>query len=147
MDLNQKIAEKAMEWVKAKVPYRHRGMSRRGADCTGLLIGVMQELGYLKNYKLPFYSIDWCLHKGRENIVIEVEKFAVEVPKRETKVGDVVLFKFGRCNAHAGILVEPSVVAHSYLEARKCMCSVMKNSMWEKRWVKTYRFDHELASA
>ncbi|GAH75445.1 unnamed protein product, partial [marine sediment metagenome] len=47
LERGREIAEEARKWADAKVPYRHRGVTNEGCDCSGLLIGVMQKLGCL----------------------------------------------------------------------------------------------------
>jgi len=136
--LAQRIANKAREWVKLRVPYVHRGTTVRGCDCTGFLIGVIQSLGYLQNYKLAMYSKDWNLHQGcEEQIIKEITKYADEVT--DLRIGDVLVFRFGRAKSHAGIYLGEHIFAHSYQDAKRCCYGVLKNSIWSERWSMTFR--------
>jgi len=143
-ELRSRIVELAKEWVSAGVPYRHRGISRIGCDCTGFLIGILREMGYLLDYALPYYPFDWCIHRGIARIETEAQRYCEKLPAKERcQAGDLLLFHFGRCNSHAGILIKNGVFAHSYNKAGKCVFSVLRNSMWEKRWMESYRLINE----
>lgn len=143
MELNKKIAGLAKEYADAKVPYQHRGYSRNGCDCTGLLLAIMQELGYMKGYKLRDYPPDWNLHAGAGNQVIdELEKLADQIPKKMAGAGDVIVMTFGKCPAHCGILVDNNLtMVHSLSTNRCCTYSLLWNSSWYKRWVTTFRIN------
>lgn len=143
------FAQKAKEWADEKVRYRHRGITRRGCDCTGLLIGIANELGYLRNYKLRNYKLDWNLHSGSGTFLIdELEKFGCEIPNNEIGVGDIAVFEFGRCLSHAGIMINinSKSFVHIFYEARKCRYGILRNSIWSKRWITTYRLTNEKLS-
>ena len=142
VDLGLQIAAVAESWVKAKVQYLHRGTSRIGCDCTGLLIGVMQELGYLANYKLRKYSLDWNLHSGADEYVCsELARMGNPLVKLNVRAGDVVVFKFGRCNSHAGIVINRKIFAHSHIGGGRCSFGMLRNSPWFYRWTLSYRWD------
>jgi len=143
MNMGKRIAEEAGKWVMEKVPFRHRGTSKFGCDCTGFIIGVMQSLGYLKDYKLPFYSYDWCVHKDEENILAEIIKYGDEISVKQIRPGDVVLFQFGRAVSHAGIYVSGGIFAHNSSDAQKCSFAMLHNSLWEQRLRKAFRFSYD----
>jgi cell wall-associated NlpC family hydrolase len=122
-------------WESLNVPYEHRGTTRRGCDCTGLIIGALRELGYLRDYKLRNYPRDWNLHAKADNhIVEEVEKVADKVSTSD--IGNLVLFHFGKCVAHIGVVIENGLFIHCFLTAGKCTTSSLWNSLWTKRMVK-----------
>lgn len=130
----------AKEWLGVK--YEHRGTTRNGCDCTGLIIGILREMGYLKNYKLRNYSKDWNLHAGADNhIMEEVEKVSNKIENPDS--GDLVLFSIGKCVAHVGLIVESDLFIHCYVKSRKCVVSRFKESEWTKRIVGFYRLDED----
>ena len=134
-----KLIEEAKRWAKAKVPYRHMGTSMSGCDCTGLLIGVMKKLGYLKNFKLPFYPPDWNLHDGNINYLLQyLPKYANKVNNSELIPGDVLLFKFGRQLSHVGIYIGEDLFVHTYL-TRHTWYGRLKDSLWDRHWKSTWR--------
>jgi len=148
-ELNEIFAAKAIEWAKQKVPYQHRGTTRGGCDCTGLLIGIARELGFLKTYKLRKYPPDWNLHAGAGNQVIDgLSKIGVEIPNSQAKIGDVAVMVFGRCPAHCGMIINNKLmIVHSLSTNRCCTFGMLKNSMWEKRWLTTFRLQEEKLKA
>ncbi len=138
--------EEAIKWAEEKVRYVHRGVSKLGCDCTGLIIGVCREIGYLGNYKLRNYSKDWNLHNGAGNYIIEeLEKVANEIPKNEITEGDILVFSWGRCLAHVGILVNKNngKFVHCFVDSKKCIYGILFNSGFGKRWKKSYRLNVE----
>jgi cell wall-associated NlpC family hydrolase len=141
-DLGSNIAALAREWAAERVPYLHRGTTRSGCDCTGLILGIAREMGFLLDYKLREYPPDWNLHGGAGNQVIdELKKFADAVAPHEVVAGDIVLMRFGKCPAHCGIIVEPHIMVHNWRSGRYCRFAMLQNSMWSRRWISTYRFN------
>jgi len=139
MDLNDRITEEAKNWLN--VPYEHRGITKRGCDCTGLLIGVLQALGHATNYIPRVHPMDWNLHDmADDHIVKELSKVADKVTK--PKKGDFVLFRFGRCVSHAGIMITQNKFIHCFKDAKKCKYSIMDGTnQWSKRLAGFYRID------
>lgn len=136
--------QEAANWLGVK--YRHRGTTMRGCDCTGLIIGVCRKLGYLGRYDLRMYPEDWNLHAGAGNYICEeLDKVGNEIPKNSACDGDIAIFRFGKCLAHAGIIVDikKRLMIHSFLTAKKCKYAILRNSLWSKRWEKSYRLDNE----
>lgn len=128
------------KWLKEKVPYEHRGMTRNGCDCSGLVIGVLREMGYLTNYSLRSYPPDWNLHSGAGNYIVqELKKFANRTDK--PTIGDIVVFHFGRCVAHVGVIVEHGLFIHCFKTSKTCIVSSLNNSPWAKRIAGFYSID------
>jgi cell wall-associated NlpC family hydrolase len=143
--LNVKIADLAIEYASLKVPYQHRGTSRNGCDCTGMLIAIARELGYLKRYVLRKYPPDWNLHAGAGNQVIEeLSKVADELSKSKASIGDIAVMAFGKCPAHCGIIVDDQLtMVHSLSTNKCCTYGLLKNSLWQSRWLTTFRLNQE----
>ncbi len=142
--LQKAFAQEARNWIDVK--YRHRGTTMRGCDCTGLLIGIARQLGYLRVYDLRNYPKDWNLHAGAGNYICEeLERFGYEIPNSDCSDGDIPIFRFGKCLAHAGVIVDMSqrLMVHSFMTAKKCQYAILRNSIWSKRWMKTYRLSIE----
>jgi len=138
--LRIRLCDMVKEWKDLGVPYEHRGTTRNGCDCTGLIIGALKELGYMKNYKLRYYSRDWNLHAKAGNYIIDdLSLVANEIEKPDT--GDLVLFHFGRCIAHAGVVIENNLFVHCHRTAKKVCVSSLYNSPWTKRISKFYRLN------
>jgi len=144
---NEQFAHLARQWADAGVPYQHRGTSRNGCDCTGLLIGIAGEMGYLANYKLRQYGPQWNLHAGAGNQVLEeIEKFADPIDIKEAGIGDIAVMKFGRCPAHCGIIVDgKGLMVHALKTNLRVRYGLLKNSQWSKRFCAAYRINIEKA--
>ena len=152
MALDKQIAAIAEQYAAAKVPYRHRGTSRRGCDCTGLIIGILQELGFLRDFVLRPYPPDWNLHSGAGNQIIdELERVGDRVNKDESRPGDVAVIHWGRCPAHCGVICHGPrrpMMVHAFYTAGRCQYAMLENSPWSKRWRRTYRISEDkLANA
>ena len=142
-ELRTQLCNIVKEWVG--VQYEHRGTTRNGCDCTGLIIGALREIGYLKNYKLRKYPPDWNLHAFADNhIVEEVERVADKIlEESDIDVGDLVLFYFGRCVAHIGVIIENGLFIHCHRKSKKCAPSSLWNSQWTKRIAGFYRLSED----
>jgi len=142
-DFRTSYAETARQWADQKVPYEHRGTSRRGCDCTGLLIGIAREMGYLNGYRLRNYSPQWNLHSGAGNQVVEeIAKFADRIDFKDASIGDIAVMRFGKCPAHCGIIVDDKgLMVHSLKTNNKVTYGILRNSCWVKRWMATYRIN------
>ena len=124
--------------------YVHRGTTRNGCDCTGLIIGALTEMGYLKNYVLRNYPPDWNLHAKADNYIIEeVSRYADKVDDPNIDIGDLVLFHFGKCVAHIGVIIENGLFVHCHRKSKKCKVSCLWNSPWTKRIFGFYRLNKD----
>ena len=136
------LCDTVKTWKDLKVQYEHRGTTRNGCDCTGLIIGALKELGYLKNYKLRIYPPDWNLHSKADNYIVdEVSKVADKISNPE--MGDLVLFYFGKCVAHIGVIIENGLFIHCHRKGKKCKASNLWNSPWTKRIYGFYRLNED----
>ena len=143
-DLQKSFKNEAIKWVALNVPYLHRGFTKLGCDCTGLIIGISRSLGFLGKYKLRMYPIDWNVHAGAGNYIIEeLTKVADEIPKSTAVEGDILVFKFAKCLAHVGILVNKKngKFVHCYVDSKKCCYGILNNSSIGRRWVKSFRLN------
>ena len=145
IDLNTRFADEARRWADLKVQYRHRGTTERGCDCTGMLVGIAKKLGFLRGYNLRMYPQDWNLHAAAGNFLCEeLDRFGDVIPNSDARNGDVAIFRFGKCLAHAGVIVnlKSKIFVHSFLTSGKCQYGILRDSIWSKRWVKTYRLNN-----
>lgn len=136
------FVEEALNWIGVK--YRHRGMTKNGCDCTGMIIGMLRSLGFMKDYALRMYPIDWNLNSGAGNYIMEeLGKVSYEIPKQSAAAGDILVFRFGKCMAHVGVMIDPAngKFVHALLTSKKCCFAILKNSVWSKSWEKTFRLD------
>jgi cell wall-associated NlpC family hydrolase len=143
--LGQQLAEQARQWVG--VPYVHRGARRSGCDCTGLLIGCLRELGYARTYKLRNYPRDWNLHALADDYIRQELSRYASPAEGGACVGDILLFRFGKCIAHAGIVVKPGVFVHTHARANRTETGLLKTPKWKARLAAVWRLDAEKVRA
>ena len=142
MTLNERIVIEAKTWLG--VPYKHMGTRKTGCDCTGFLLGVARSSGFLTEYKMRKYPKDWNLHGMADDIILrELQKVSNRIRKKEAIPGDVLVFKWGRCESHVGILLENKTFIH-ITKNSNCNISSLKDSIHFKRWVATFRADEDL---
>ena len=86
-------------------------------DCAMLLVRVYCDLGLVEPFDPRPYTRDWMMHRNEEKYLgfLLARARMVESPD----VGDVVLFRVGRCFAHGGIVskAEPLTMIHAHAQA------------------------------
>lgn len=134
------FAEIAKQWIGVK--YIHRGFTRKGCDCSGFIVGIIKEMGFLKRFTMPIYSIDWNLHKPSTNYLVEyLKRFCVKT-EGIPQIGDLVVFKFGKHISHIGILVADKTFIHCY-QGVGVKYGTLNPGQWEKRVDSFWRIDIE----
>jgi cell wall-associated NlpC family hydrolase len=99
------VVMEAMSWIGT--PYRAEADvkgRKGGVDCVMILRRVYGDVGVAVIEDPRPYPPDWHMHRSEERYLAGLMKHAVEVT--EPGPGDVVIFKWGRCYAHGGILTE-----------------------------------------
>ncbi|HXA47516.1 MAG TPA: NlpC/P60 family protein [Burkholderiaceae bacterium] len=111
------VVAEAREWLGT--PYHHRAqVMGAGVDCGQLLVAVYVACGLVAPFETGDYPADWMLHREEERYLGWVKKFAVETATPQP--GDIVVWQFGRCISHGGIVVEWPQIIHAYRP--ECMC-------------------------
>lgn len=106
------VVAEALTW--RGTPYHpHARIKGVGVDCAQIVAAVYFNVGLIPAYETPAYSQQWHLHRDGERYIMEVLKFAAEVPLDHARPADVILFKYGRAFSHGGILVEPNRIVHA----------------------------------
>ena len=111
------VVEAARRWLGT--PYHHAAdVQGVGVDCAMILVRVFCDLGLVEPFDPRPYTRDWFLHKDDERYMGFLLARAREVERPEP--GDVMLFRFGRCFSHGGIVTksEPLTLVHAYAAAR-----------------------------
>ena len=108
------IAAQAQAWLGT--PYHHHArLQGVGVDCAQLLCAVYEACGVAPHVE-PEYPHDWHLHRGEELYIAWLERCGAREVQTPARVGDVLLFRFGRTWSHGGIVVDaPGLVVHAYL--------------------------------
>lgn len=106
----QLVIEEALTWLKT--PFHHAAKVKgAGADCLTFIVGVYENVGLVPAQKLPFYRPDFMRHEAQENYLNGLLEYGKEV--KVCLAGDVVIYKWGRIFAHAGIVVEWPFIIHA----------------------------------
>jgi hypothetical protein len=116
-DQRRAIVHEARSWVGT--PYHNQGdIKGVGVDCGMLLVRVFVDTGLCKPFDPRPYSDDWYLHRSEERylgfIFDRTKEVAAPLP------GDVMVFRYGRCYAHGGVVtdVNPLTIVHAFQPAR-----------------------------
>ncbi|HYA73061.1 MAG TPA: hypothetical protein VEF36_07860 [Roseiarcus sp.] len=111
------VVAAARSW--AGTPYHHMAdIKGVGCDCAMLLVRVFCDLGLVEPFDPRPYVRDWHLHRGEERylsfLLARAHEVAAPLP------GDVVLFRYGRCFSHGGIVTraDPLTIVHAFAPAR-----------------------------
>lgn len=106
------VIEEARTWLGT--PYHHQGRIKGvGTDCAMILCEVYEKVGVIPFVDPTPYPPDWHLHRDSERYMGWLHEYCRETDNPQ--VGDVALWKFGRCFSHGGIIMDADHVIHSYL--------------------------------
>jgi NlpC/P60 family putative phage cell wall peptidase len=111
------VVAEARRWIGT--PYHHAADIRgAGVDCGMLIVRVFVDLGICRAFDPRPYTPDWHLHRSEERYLGFVFDRCKEV--EEPQQGDVVVFRYGRCFSHGGIVTQaqPLTFVHAYRQAR-----------------------------
>lgn len=107
------VVAEALTWLET--PYHHHARIKGvGVDCAQILCAVFETCGHVGPIDLGNYPPQWHLHHSEELYLGWLEK----VGAREVQapaLGDIAVFKFGRCYSHGAIVVGTGLLLHSYL--------------------------------
>jgi cell wall-associated NlpC family hydrolase len=111
------VVAAARAWIGT--PYHHAAdVKGAGVDCAMLLVRVYSDLGLISPFDPRPYVRDWMLHRDDERYLGFLLERARMVS--EPGPGDVILFRFGRCFSHGGIVTkfDPLTIVHAFAPAR-----------------------------
>ncbi len=107
------VVAEARSWIGT--PYHHAAdVKGHGVDCAMLLVRVFCDLGFVEKFDPRPYTRDWFLHRSEERYLETLLGSAEEI--RSPSIGDIALFRLGRCFAHGGIVSksDPLTIIHAY---------------------------------
>lgn len=106
------VVAEAISWLGT--PYHHMGRVKgAGVDCGQLLLDVYNKAGLIPEIDVGYYPSDWHLHRSEEQYLSWVSKYAK--PTNSPRLGDIVVYKYGRCISHGAIVINYPLVLHAYL--------------------------------
>jgi len=89
-----------------------------GTDCIQFVISAAKELEWLpSDYQSIKYNRDWALHNERSILLEEINKVCDEISLNEIQIGDLLIFKFGKCAGHSGFYIGNNKIIHSKIKA------------------------------
>jgi len=107
------VVREALRWEGT--PYHHRARLRGvGVVCAMLPAAVYEAVGLIPRVE-PDYSPQWMLHRGEEQFLAWVTRFAHEIPRDAARPGDLAIWKYGRCYSHAAIVIDLPEVLHAVI--------------------------------
>jgi len=109
------VVASARDWIGT--PYHHAADVKGrngGVDCGMLIVRIYVDLGLVEPFDPRPYTRDWMLHRDEERYLRFVLARSGEVA--EPGQGDVILFRFGRCFSHGGIvtIAKPLTIVHAF---------------------------------
>lgn len=106
------VVAEALSWVRT--PYHHGARVKgAGVDCGQLLIAVYEAMGVVPSVACAEYPPDWHLHRDDERYLALVRSYSRPIPFGPPGLGDIVLYRFGRCISHGAIVVEWPLIVHA----------------------------------
>ena len=89
-----------------------------GVDCIQFVVSVGKELNWLpSDYKTIKYTRDWAIHNDRSILLEELNKVCNKIPITDLQIGDILVFKFGKCAGHSGFYIGNNRIVHSKIRA------------------------------
>jgi len=111
------IVAEARRWIGT--PYHHAADVRgAGVDCGMLIVRIFVDTGLCTPFDPRPYTPDWHLHRSDERYLGFVFDRCCEV--EAPCAGDIVVFRYGRCYSHGGVVTKasPLTFVHAHRPAR-----------------------------
>jgi cell wall-associated NlpC family hydrolase len=106
------VVAEALSWLNT--PYHpHARLKGAGVDCAMLPAEVYEAAGLIPHVEPEHYPVDWHLHRDEERYLSVVLAHARETTY--VQPGDLVLYKWGRCFAHGGIVIQWPTIVHAFI--------------------------------
>lgn len=121
----ERIANAACEWLGT--PYQNNTMVKgKGIDCSYLLVAAVVDSGLMNiaDFNIENYSNEWHLHRSEEKYLKYVKQVADEVPFDDLRIGDFLLYQYGRCISHGAIYIGNNLVIHAFVDLGVILSSI-----------------------
>ena len=149
-DQRDRIVREARSWVGT--PYHAQAdIKGAGVDCGMLLVRVFVDTGLCEPFDPRPYADDWYLHRSEERylgfIIDRAKEVLVPLP------GDVMVFRYGRCFSHGGIVTNtsPLTIVHAFQPAlvvleeevarSPALCATARRTRFFSLWAKEPPWD------
>lgn len=120
------------------VPFRHRGRSRRGVDCIGLLVLAFADIGRTVIDRQAYGRTPEA-DRLREALI---EEFGQPIPKDQLQVGDIVTMQWHGRPQHVGLLTDYPLGGLALLHADSGFKRVVEHRLappWTRRIIEGFR--------
>ena len=135
--LQAMICAEALSWVGT--PYHHKARIKGVAvDCGQLLAAVFCDaLQLVREPDVGDYPPDWMKHRSEERFLQALQTCAREVFTPEP--GDIAIWMWGRCFAHAAIIIDWPMAVHADIRVGKVTPADVSQGRFAARPVQFYR--------
>lgn len=112
----QRIVAEARSWIGTSY-HGQADIKGVGVDCGMLLVRVFVDTELCAPFDPRPYPDDWMLHRSEERYLGFVFDRTKEV--LEPQPGDVMVFRYGRCYSHGGVvtIANPLTIVHAFQPA------------------------------
>lgn len=128
-----------MDWTDKYIgiPYAHKGRTRAGVDCWGL-VRLVFELEF--GVRLPSYLEGYASAEERAEMaaLISAESQSTWMTTDEPRLGDVALLNIMGQASHVAIVVKPGLMLNVRKGSNVCL-ERYDSSIWHKRLLGFYR--------
>jgi cell wall-associated NlpC family hydrolase len=98
-------------------------------DCAMLLVRSAVDTGRFPPFDPRPYPPRWHLHRGEERFIGWIAGTLGAAEVVAPRVGDVVLWQFGRCFSHGAVLINATEVVHAYYAAGTTLVSRLQEPL------------------
>jgi cell wall-associated NlpC family hydrolase len=109
------IIDEAFSWIGT--PFRNcadiKGL-KGGVDCAMLAVRCYIDTGRLAPFDPRPYPPDWMLHRDEERFLGWIQDTLGARQVAAPRLGDVPVWKVGRCFSHCGIVVNAMEAIHAF---------------------------------
>ncbi len=116
------FVREALSWVGT--PFRD-GADIKGpdgaVDCAMLLVRCGVDTGLRPPFDPRPYPARHMLHSSEQRFLGWIQDKLGGREVETPRLGDVVIWQFGRCFSHGAILINSEEIVHSYAHARMCI--------------------------
>ena len=134
----QQIVDIARSYIGTR--WKHRGRSKLGVDCAGLIVCVGKDAGVTDTSRKPLYP-----PRPDESHLEQFEESLDRVPVNESRPGDIAIIAWQGYPCHAGILAIDKdgnmTVIHAHATARQVIEEPLAGLQYKQaQHVKTFRY-------